>query len=255
MKLLTASIPLFLLAAPLGTGLGVPHAGEVIHWAEMERGWSQLFKDGRGELVAALERSLELGMSPNIRDSLGNTPLHYAALFGRKYAMQVLLNHGADPNAVNNNGDTPVHKLAGGRRDAGPAMAALLDGGANPNPVSHRNIVSPIMLAQRGRHHAMVRELESRGAVYGSTEQESKLLHSLKGRQTFNAKMKALREELRNDRSMPVGKIEERVRDGVRLWQADDPTMPDELAEEITRRVVRSIVTALNRASARSNSH
>jgi uncharacterized protein len=43
---------------------------------------------------------------------IGNTPLHYAALYGHKNSLKVLLQHGADANLVNNHSKLPINLAA-----------------------------------------------------------------------------------------------------------------------------------------------
>lgn len=50
--------------------------------------------------------------APNRTASDGETPLHLAAAFGRKDAVELLLDHGADPSVADGDGRTPSELAA-----------------------------------------------------------------------------------------------------------------------------------------------
>lgn len=54
------------------------------------------------------ELLLQLGLSVNVTDSMGNTPLHFAALRGLKEVVLVLLKGGADVNQTNDRGESSL---------------------------------------------------------------------------------------------------------------------------------------------------
>ncbi|XP_023238085.1 tankyrase-like [Centruroides sculpturatus] len=58
-----------------------------------------------------ISQLINAGLSVNVKDSpnSGNTPLHWAACFGNKETIELLINHGADVNIVNSAGTTPLH--------------------------------------------------------------------------------------------------------------------------------------------------
>lgn len=58
------------------------------------------------------ERLLKLGADARKRDPSGNTPIHWAAGWGRIAAMRFLLRHGAGINALNRFGKTPLDNAA-----------------------------------------------------------------------------------------------------------------------------------------------
>jgi len=61
-----------------------------------------------GSSIAIVELLLRNGKAVNIKDSRGNTPLHYAAYHGRISVIRELLRHGASINETNNTCKTPL---------------------------------------------------------------------------------------------------------------------------------------------------
>ena len=60
-----------------------------------------------GDLDEVKRLVLDCGLNPNIRDDIGETPLHYAALGGHPDVVKLLLEHGADPNVQGVEGNAP----------------------------------------------------------------------------------------------------------------------------------------------------
>jgi ankyrin repeat protein len=81
------------------------------------------------------------------KDTLGNTPLHWAASGGHYQATDLLIKRGADVNAVNNAGDTPLHRAAW---KGGPKVCELLiNAGAGPSRnIQNKEGKSPLNLAR-----------------------------------------------------------------------------------------------------------
>jgi hypothetical protein len=69
------------------------------------------------------------GADVNGADSMGRTPLHWAAGGGHRAAVDFLLRKGAAPGARDGKGRTPLHLASALGHDA--AVAALLEGGAD----------------------------------------------------------------------------------------------------------------------------
>lgn len=68
----------------------------------------------------------KLCADPSPKDSLFNTPLHYAVARNNRSVVQELLDANADVNAVNNNGKTPID-LASRHRHSKRILDALRD--------------------------------------------------------------------------------------------------------------------------------
>ena len=66
------------------------------------------YKSKRGRLLASLRR----GPNSNFKDTTGYSALHYAALNGHQYIVELLLAHDASPNIADNKGSTPLHLAA-----------------------------------------------------------------------------------------------------------------------------------------------
>jgi uncharacterized protein len=109
------------------------------------------------ELLAA-NRSLISSLSTD-----GWTPLHLAAFFGKKDAVRLLLNKGAEVNARSTNAmaNTPLHAAAAGK-DTETAKI-LLDHGANANARQHGGWTALHAAAQNGDVE-MARALIAHGA-------------------------------------------------------------------------------------------
>ncbi|KAJ2037794.1 hypothetical protein GGI03_007132 [Coemansia sp. RSA 2337] len=78
------------------------------------------------EITAILGR----GVSVNISDSAGRTPLHVACSGGNLEAVRLLIHLGANVNATDNIGNTPLTIAATGARTN--VILPLLEGGADP---------------------------------------------------------------------------------------------------------------------------
>jgi len=102
----------------------------------------------------------------NKKDSLGNTPLHWAASGGHFEACELLLKKGAQVNVVNNAGDTPLHRAAW---KGGPKVCQLLiEKGAGPSrDVVNKEGKTPLNLARS----VEVRKFVAPPIEYGEDEE------------------------------------------------------------------------------------
>jgi hypothetical protein len=102
----------------------------------------------------------------------GMTALMMAASRGYPRIAKTLLRHGADPNLTTEIGTTALHELAGVEgpleQTAWPLQeelaTALLDAGADVNAVVPITGSTPLLLAARWGHVALVRKFLERGA-------------------------------------------------------------------------------------------
>jgi ankyrin repeat protein len=59
-----------------------------------------------------IQELLRLRHPVNKKDSLNNTPMHWASAGGHAESVKILVSHKGDVNAINKNGDAPLHKAA-----------------------------------------------------------------------------------------------------------------------------------------------
>ena len=94
-----------------------------------------------------LELLLAKGADVNAKEDDDKTPLHFAAIKGRKEAVKLLLAKGADVNAKEDTGETPLHYAAiFGYRD----VAELLLANKADVSAKNRNGETPWKLASSG---------------------------------------------------------------------------------------------------------
>jgi hypothetical protein len=125
----------------------------------------QAAKAGDAARIEAL-----LAKNPALVDAkgsgLGATPLHWAAIYGRKEAVAVLLRHGADPNVTEGHNGTVMHWAA--HHDDAEVIRWLLDKGTD---IDHANQMgrTPLHVAARRGCRDVVKILIARGADIQAT--------------------------------------------------------------------------------------
>ena len=116
----------------------------------------------RGDLVKV---TALLKANPNLsvaRDSMGLTPLHYAAATGRDDVAAFLLDNHADVNAMDDNGLTPLHYAAAFGRMGVPEL--LLARKADVNAKDNRGR-TPLFYAETTHHQSVAQFLREHGGL------------------------------------------------------------------------------------------
>ena len=63
--------------------------------------------------MEAVKHHLDAGVDVNVKDEVGETPLHVAALMNNAEVAELLIDEGADVNMKNEGGDTPLDFIVG----------------------------------------------------------------------------------------------------------------------------------------------
>jgi len=110
--------------------------------------------------LPAMRIMLEQGLDIDHRDTVGNTPLLFAARYGRTPLVNYLLDHGADVDAETLSGITPLQETI--RRGNMDVLRALLAAGADVahedqhhenalfDAVKYRSVLATRLLLERG---------------------------------------------------------------------------------------------------------
>ena len=115
---------------------------------------------------------IEHGAVLSIRNSIGRTPLHIAAWYGRVEPLKVLLAAGANPNVADVDGQTPLHLvLLPDNSGLGPELPQreavvklLLDAKVDAH-ARNRDGKTPLMLARSLNEKSLIDLLESQSSA------------------------------------------------------------------------------------------
>lgn len=130
----------------------------------------------RSQDLEKAETLLRRNVSPNIRDSDGNTALHIAVKDSTPAAIELLLAHGANPDLRNKDHFTPFLEAVWNKKPEA-FLNALLRGGANPNAAA-RDRKNAMHIAVRSNQHNLLPFLTRAGVnINGRDEDGQTPLH------------------------------------------------------------------------------
>ena len=119
--------------------------------------------------IKAIEQHLAAGKDVDAKDDLyGDTPLLWAAGFGHKKVIEMLITKGADVNAKAEEGWTPLHYAAGGNDKEIVELLSTKGADLNAKDV---NDETPLNWAEEGKHKEITDLLRKQG---GKTSEELK---------------------------------------------------------------------------------
>ncbi|OMJ82749.1 hypothetical protein SteCoe_16453 [Stentor coeruleus] len=123
--------------------------------------WSLLYRTVIFRHIEATEYLLQEGADPNIKNKLGETPLHQAAENSQEKLVKLLLEHKADPNSQQNDGNTPLHQSVFKGNEK--IVAILLSYKADPNIPNSVFRKTPLHYAVEYNHHEIVKIIMNSG--------------------------------------------------------------------------------------------
>lgn len=116
----------------------------------------QLFEAIQNGNLADASNAIKNGADVNTPDKSGNTPLFFAAYYGRENIVKYLVNKHADIDRINNLGDTPLYIAAQNGHENIIKYLALQ--GADINKMNSEG-ASPLIVASQQGHKNVVRYL------------------------------------------------------------------------------------------------
>jgi ankyrin repeat protein len=112
----------------------------------------------------------------NKKDSFGMTPLMYAAQYGHKTVLQLLLDSKADVSTKGNDGQTVLHQAA--RKGDEAVVQLLLDSRADVNAKDKCGQTALYLAAEKGREAVVQQLLDSKANVNARVNDGRTALHS-----------------------------------------------------------------------------
>lgn len=128
---------------------------------EQYRNWTALHYAAVEGYTYSVQLLVDYGADSNAQDTEGQTPLHVAADTGGLRMCQAMLERGpADPNITDNEGDTPLHVAL--RYNTVEVVQLFIDYGADLGAINSRNVTA-IHLAASNSYYRVLRYLLERG--------------------------------------------------------------------------------------------
>ena len=124
--------------------------------------WSPLYRTVICGHIEATEYLLKKGADPNIKNNLGETPLHQATENSQAKLVKLLLKYKADPNSQQNDGNTPLHQSS--YKGDESIVAMLLQFKADPNIENSVFGKTPLHYAVEYGHEEIIKLLISNSA-------------------------------------------------------------------------------------------
>lgn len=153
---------------------------------------SELFQAAQSNSFEELERILHINSNlANNENDEGLTPLGYAAHFGNKEAVQILLQYGADVNAVSHSkipyipSNTALHAAIAGERNE-EVILLLLKNGARTTTLDSNGQTCLHSAAYHSNSLEIIKLLIEHGAPLHSKDKEGKTAYEIAKEQCNN---------------------------------------------------------------------
>ncbi|KFY70600.1 hypothetical protein V498_10304, partial [Pseudogymnoascus sp. VKM F-4517 (FW-2822)] len=133
-----------------------------------------------------LEKIEELGISFDVVDSQGRTPLHYAAKSGALKQTQLLLEHGANANQPDFAGHRAIHHAVVSKTARIVEAVILFQERSHINSCDHASLMTPLAIAAKDGMQDIVKLLLDSGAdtFQGNKDDKLPIHHAAEHRRT-----------------------------------------------------------------------